>query len=97
MFFDSLTELIRRYFSRWLWFFIIIFGLCSISIVIMPIYDWINPWEEAVEALEEKNEFSLRWMVGSGGGKTTRNGIVTKEERKRQYVLFPGGPKRVSP
>lgn len=57
---------------------------------VMPVYDWIKPWDEAVQALKHENKNGLRWMVGFDYDNNHGfHGGPLYCFKKRDYILIP--------
>lgn len=63
--------------------------LFTLSIPMMPVYDWLCPWPDAVAAVKEEKPSGLRWMVGYAFESERINGELTHFYRKRDFVVFP--------
>jgi hypothetical protein len=69
------------------WVFILMFPLLTLATPVMPIYDWLSPWDDAVSALAREGT-GLRWMVGFERIDSSVEGKASLT--KRSYVLLPG-------
>lgn len=69
------------------WAFILMFPLFTLAIPVMPIYDWLSPWDDAVNTLAREGT-GLRWMVGFERIDSSVEGKASLT--KRSYVLLPG-------
>jgi hypothetical protein len=69
------------------WVFVLMFPLFTLAIPVMPIYDWLSPWDGAVSALAHEGT-GLRWMVGFERFDSSVEGKASLT--KRSYVLLPG-------
>ena len=73
------------------WCFVFAVPCLALTTLVLPVYDWLFPWRDAVIALKAEEHFSGRLMVGlvdisEGGGLVP---VPYKEFRKRVYVLIP--------
>jgi hypothetical protein len=86
-----LTNIFKLLFRVWWgavkWTFILMFPLFTLAIPVMPIYDWLSPWDDAVSALAREGT-GLRWMVGF---ERVDSSVENKpSQTRRSYVLLPG-------
>jgi hypothetical protein len=58
-------------------------------IPIMPIFDWIYPWNEAAVAFKKENSNAVRWMVGIEYTKKNYNNNVIYYKYQRTYIALP--------
>ena len=84
-----LSKLIKWYFKALWWMIIFMVPLFTLQIPLMPIYDWLRPWDGAVVALKKEKNEGLRWMVGYASSRETINGELTHYHRKRDFVIVP--------
>jgi hypothetical protein len=84
-----LSKLIGWYFKALWWMIIFMAPFFTLWLPIMPIYDWLKPWDEAVVALQKEKQDGLRWMVGFESSSETVNGELTHYLKERDFVVIP--------
>ena len=57
-------------------------------VIVLPLFDWISPWDEAVNEISREVS-GVRILVGIEYKKTTIDGILKHYIRKREFVVFP--------
>lgn len=70
------------------WFFRIGVILWFLVLPALPIYNWLLPWPEAEQKLDEEGVRGVRFMIGSGGDGKRKSGVWL-EARQRSYIVFP--------
>jgi hypothetical protein len=87
---NMLVKLIKWYFKALWWFIVLVIPFFMLWLPILPIYDWIRPWDEAVAALKHENKGELRWMVGfESDSNYNFHGEPLHCFNKRDYILIP--------
>ncbi len=84
-----IATLFRWYFKALWWMVIFMVPFFTLWIPIMPVYDWLRPWDDAVLALKEEKKEGVRWMVGFASSSESINGELTHYHRKRDFVVLP--------
>jgi hypothetical protein len=83
------VKLIKWYFKALWWFVIFAVPFFTLWIPVMPVYDWLKPWDEAVAALKKEKKGGLRWMVGFESSSESINGELTRYVKQRDFVIVP--------
>lgn len=70
--------------------FAIMFAFTALSVPLMPVIDWIAPWDEAVTMLEENEVSGIRLMVGfSGSYQASLNDGSSQSNSSRSFMMIP--------
>lgn len=84
-----ISTLIRWYFKALWWMVILLVPFFTLWIPIMPVYDWLQPWDEAVVAIKAEKKEGVRWMVGFASSSESINGELKQYYKKRDFVILP--------